>query len=32
MSQVEARIAVNSNSTRKICNDELDGPATRHFN
>jgi len=32
MSQIEARIAANSQSIRKICNDELAGPTSRHFN
>ena len=32
MSQVEARIAANSYSIRKICNEGLAGPAPGHFN
>ena len=32
MSQIEARIAANSQSIRKICNEELAGPTSRHFN
>jgi len=32
MRQIEALIAANSQSIRKICNDELSGPTSRHFN